>query len=193
MKEPSNVPPIWTNTFVEKVLRCKELQFNEKLLSNNGQYPWEMCFSQPASDYLTYRRKLDQDAVSLENVIIREVDQCLMGTVKVKNLAFDKEVVIRVSTDSWTTHEDVHCSFVDQPVHQQMLTNLYDTFRFSLTLPAKSNVIEFCVRYRTNGSEFWDNNSSKNYIVRKKQEVCIFYIEKSFKINNIETSNIKIN
>lgn len=170
MKEPSNVPPLWTNTFVEKVLQCK-LQFSKKLLSTNDQYPWELCFSQPASDYLMYRRKLDQDAVSLENVIIREADQCLMGTVKVKNLSYDKEVVIRVSTDSWTTHEDVQCSYVDQPAHQQMLTNLYDTFRFSLTLPAKSNVIEFCVRYRTNGSEFWDNNATKNYIVKKKQVV----------------------
>ena len=173
MKEPSNVPPLWTNHFVAKVLKARDASPCEKISSITGQYPWEICFAQPASDYLTYRRKLDQEAVSLENVIIRETDQCLMGTVKVKNLAYDKEIVIRVSSDSWVTHEDVYCSFVEQPgVHQTTLTNLYDTFRFNLTLPIKSNVIEFCVRYRSGGSEFWDNNDGKNYIVKKKQEVC---------------------
>lgn len=174
MKEPSNVPPLWANNFVAKVLKSRETSSPcTKVLSNSGQYPWEMCFAQPASDYLTYRRKLDQEGVSLENVIIREADQCLVGTVKVKNVAYDKEVIIRVSSDCWVTHEDVHCSFVEQPgARQTTLTNLYDTFRFNLTLPVKSNVIEFCVRYRTDGSEFWDNNDSKNYIVKKKQEVC---------------------
>lgn len=35
---------------------------------------------------------------------------------------------------------------------------LYDTFSFKHTLPPASNKIEFCVCFRADGTEFWDNN-----------------------------------
>lgn len=35
---------------------------------------------------------------------------------------------------------------------------LYDTFSFKHTLPPASNKIEFCVCFRADGKEFWDNN-----------------------------------
>lgn len=132
--------------------------------------PWQVTFPQPASDYVAFRRKLDQDSVSLENVIVRESEQCVIGTVKVRNLAYDKEVIVRASSDCWSTYEDVHCTYVEQPGSSGPL-NLYDTFRFRFALPVTSDTIEFCVRYRTEGKESWDNNEAKNYIVRKKPEV----------------------
>ena len=169
MSEPSNVPPLWSTAYLAgltgRLLNSKiENDPTSELVS-----PWQVTFPQPASDYLTFRRKLDQENVSLENVIVRESEQSLVGTIKVRNLAYDKEVVVRTSNDSWKTHEDVHCTYVEQPGSPALI--LYDTFRFRLTLPVKSNMIEFCVRYRTDGKEYWDNNDGKNFVVRKKLEV----------------------
>ncbi|XP_014489261.1 PREDICTED: protein phosphatase 1 regulatory subunit 3C-B [Dinoponera quadriceps] len=170
MSEPSNVPPLWSTAYVAGLtgglLRASSKEDQDAM--QNTTPPWQVTFPQPASDYLAFRRKLDQDNVSLENVIVRESEQCLVGTVKVRNLAYDKEVVVRASSDCWSTHEDVHCTYVEQPGALALI--LYDTFRFRLTLPVASNVIEFCVRYRTDGTESWDNNDGKNYLIRKKQE-----------------------
>lgn len=167
MSEPSNVPPLWSTAYLAGVtgglLRTK---IDDEPVDTIP--PWQVTFPQPASDYLAFRRKLDQENVSLENVIVKESEQCLVGTIKVRNLAYDKEVIVRASIDSWKTHEDVHCTYVEQPGAPALI--LYDTFRFRLTLPLKSNIIEFCVRYRTDGKEYWDNNEGKNFIVSKQQE-----------------------
>jgi protein phosphatase 1 regulatory subunit 3A/B/C/D/E len=182
MSEPSNVPPLWSTAYVAGLTgglfsMSKDLS---QEATQDSTPPWQVTFPQPASDYLAFRRKLDQDNVSLENVIVRESEQCLVGTVKVRNLAYDKEVVVRATSDSWATHEDVHCTYVSQPGSPGPLI-LYDTFRFRLTLPVASNVIEFCVRYRTDDKESWDNNEGKNYLVRKKQEVNI--LERLFNLS----------
>lgn len=171
MSEPSNVPPLWSTAYVTSLtgLICSSREDHE--VPQDATPPWQPTFPQPASDYLTFRQKLDQDNVSLENVIVRESEQLLIGTVKVRNLAYSKEVVVRVSSDSWCTHEDVYCTYVEQPSTSALI--LYDTFSFRLTLPLTSNVIEFCVRYRTHGKEYWDNNDGNNYTVRKKEEVGI--------------------
>ncbi|XP_015512414.1 protein phosphatase 1 regulatory subunit 3C isoform X1 [Neodiprion pinetum] len=162
MSEPSNVPPLWSSAYLAGVTRGVKVEATPT--------PWSPTFPQPASDYLAFRRKLDQEAVSLENVIVREAEECLVGTVKVKNLAYDKEVIVRASSDDWTSHEDAHCSYVSQPGAAQAALVLYDTFRFRLTLPPRSDKIEFCVCYRVAGDEYWDNNEGKNYVVRKKAE-----------------------
>jgi len=189
MSEPSNVPPLWSTAYVAGLtgglLGLSKDQ--DQGTAQDVTPPWHVTFPQPASDYLAFRRKLDQNNVSLENVIVRESEQCLIGTVKVRNLAYDKEVVVRASSNCWSTHEDVYCTYVEQPGSPGPLI-LYDTFRFRLTLPLASDVIEFCVRYCTDGKELWDNNEGKNYLVCKKQEVsaafflcCLCYHFASFR------------
>jgi protein phosphatase 1 regulatory subunit 3A/B/C/D/E len=195
MSEPSNMPPLWSSAYVANLARGEFFrnldgsihisQSNTEATILNGDTakcpdicPWEPSFAQPASDYLAFRNKLDKNTVSLENVIVRDSENCLIGTVKVKNLAYDKNVAIRVTSDNWKTHDDVECTYVEQPglVSQTAVRNLYDTFRFRIELPAKedgSRQIEFCVRYRTEGIEAWDNNDGANYIVKKKRDVTL--------------------
>lgn len=57
------------------------------------------------------RQKLDSKNVSLENVIIKETESVLVGTVKVKNLNFHKEVFVRATWDSWKTQQDTFCTY----------------------------------------------------------------------------------
>lgn len=164
MSEPSSVPPLWTSKFLAQVTKG--------LSAEVASEPWEVTFAQPASDYVDFRRRLEQDKVSLENVIVKESEDCVVGTIKVRNLSFLKEVIVRSSTDNWITHEDTFCKFVNNnPALNAVSTGhyiLYDTFSFRLILPPRSRRIEFCVSFRCEGLEYWDNNSGKNYIVVKK-------------------------
>lgn len=49
--------------------------------------------------------------MSLENVIVKESESLLIGTVKVKNLSFHKEVFVRSTWDNWKTQQDTICTF----------------------------------------------------------------------------------
>lgn len=44
---------------------------------------WALTFSQPASDYINWKNKLEKENIALENVFIRESESLLIGTVKV--------------------------------------------------------------------------------------------------------------
>lgn len=162
MTEPSSVPPVWSSRFLAQVTKglCAEVT----------PEPWEVTFPQPASDYVDFRRKLDQENVSLENVIVKESEECVLGTIKVKNLSFEKEVFVRSTSDDWKTKEDIFCKFVNNNQLSSISGHytLYDTFSFKITLPPKSKKIEFCVCYKVGDQEFWDNNLGKNYILLKK-------------------------
>lgn len=157
MSEPSNCPPRWTDEFLEQV--TKGIKANAV-----SDVRWEPMFAQPASDYIEFRSRLQKNYVSLENVIIREDEENLTGTIKVKNIAFDKEVFVRISFDRWNTSQDVPSVFV--PSGLESGTSLYDTFSFSASIPpsaAKFQIVEFCVCFRCSGSEYWDNNNGDNY------------------------------
>lgn len=170
MSEPSCVPPLWSSRFLAQVTKG--------LSAEVAPEPWEVTFAQPASDYVLFRRKLDHDMVSLENVIVKESEECVLGTIKVKNLAFRKEVIVRSTDDEWKTHQDTFCKFVDNNPPSKGGGGggggasphyvLYDTFSFRLTLPPKSKKIEFCVCFRCDDTEHWDNNAGANYVLLKK-------------------------
>lgn len=117
-------------------------------------------FSQPAADYLDLRNRLRLQQVCLETCSIQ--DRVLSGTVQVRNLSFEKSVLVRITFDSW-------CSFRDFP--GLYLNNIYgcpdiDTFSFSVLLPEVLEpfcTVEFCIQYQTQDQIFWDNNYGKNY------------------------------
>lgn len=162
MTEPSNVPPLWTTKFLAQVTQGLDA---EPLAESE---PWEVTFSQPASDYVTFRKRLENDKVSLENVIVKEGEDCIVGTVKVANLAFHKEVFVRWSSDQWNTHEDVFGKYVTNGVGTGAAYSLFDTFSFKLNLPPRVRKVEFCVCFRCDGKEYWDNNGGRNYVIVKK-------------------------
>lgn len=103
MSEPSNVPPLWSIRFLAQV--------TQGLINPIPPEQWTVEFRQPASDYLEFRRRLDTGNVSLENVIVKENDAMVVGTVKVRNLGFQKEVIVRATWDSWKTQEDIYCTY----------------------------------------------------------------------------------
>ncbi|KAJ1521415.1 hypothetical protein ONE63_003088 [Megalurothrips usitatus] len=161
MTEPSFAPPRWSMAFLAQVTRGAAAEVCPE--------PWEPTFAQPASDYLSFRARLDRHNVSLENVIVREAEQVVVGTVKVKNLAFHKEVLVRSTSDGWATHEDAYCTYLASGAHAAGVPVLYDTFSFRLALPPQSRRLEFCVRFQCEHDgvprDYWDSNGGNNYVL----------------------------
>lgn len=158
MTEPSDCPPMWQDEFLEQVTGgASATVVPDK---------WEPMFQQPASDYVQFRQKLESNCVSLENVIVKDGEQTVLATVKVKNIAFDKEVFARVTYNAWATKEDITAVYVPTGIEGTSVYDLYDTFSFTMKLPlqaTRSQCIEFCICFQSNGKEFWDSNSGANY------------------------------
>ena len=124
---------------------------------------WQVNFSQPAADYLGFRKKLDSSNVGLENVIIKKNSSSFMGTIKVKNVSFRKDIFVRCTFNKWDTFVDYPAKFC---VNAAANSDMYDTFSFEIKIPQEAeerHSIEFCVGFRTGGEEFWDSNSGRNY------------------------------
>ena len=155
MTEPSSTPPRLRPEILSSLTHGAKAGVS-------ATPPLRLNFTQPASDYLEFRRKLEINCVSLENVIIKNYD--LMGTIKVKNIGFEKEVFLRCTFDSWATTENISAAFTPTSTSGGQ----FDTFSFSIRVPAKTDFSKntmFCVCFLGGGQEFWDNNDGKNYEV----------------------------
>jgi hypothetical protein len=112
--------------------------------------------------------------IFVERVFLSSDNKNLVGTVAVQNLAFNKSVVARFTLDYWKTTSEVVADY-NNDVRRKYNDGL-DRFNFTIRLTDQANLenrtLFFCVRYNTNGQEFWDNNGSFNYQVdfTKKQK-----------------------
>lgn len=194
MTEPSDVPP---SINYANLLGCHPVSFFDGptataasvasgTQTSSQQAPackWSLAFKQPASDYLAFRQKVDRDNVALENVIVKNEQRRVTGTVKVKNLSFEKHVFVRISFDNWATYTDHPCKYKQhRPIHGSSngasattrAADLYDTFEFDVELEAESAATssqrpekaQFCICYAADHDvQHWDNNGGQNFII----------------------------
>ena len=96
----------------------------------------------------------------------QDKDSAVIGSICVKNLAYEKRVVIRFTLNNWTTFSDLAANWKesiggtsDHPEN--------DRFCFEIPLPGAnwSGTVEFAVRYDVAGWTFWDNNHERNHTV----------------------------
>ena len=113
----------------------------------------KLAFTQPSLEPDFFNR-VSRDCVCLES--IREEPRCLHGIIRVSNLSYTKEVAVRWTHDNWKTSHDTHAVF---------LSNHGATDRFAFELPINGDDVSFAIRFRSEGSEYWDNNRGSNYTV----------------------------
>ncbi|XP_072518185.1 protein phosphatase 1 regulatory subunit 3B [Salminus brasiliensis] len=117
-------------------------------------------FAQPSAEYLRFRQRLEEDLVCLENCMLK--DRAVAGTVKVKNVSFEKSVKVRITFNTWKSHTDIDCQYVKDTY----IGSDRDTFSFEVDLPEQMpphERIEFAVFYVVNGVTYWDSNRGENY------------------------------
>ncbi|KAG7321028.1 hypothetical protein KOW79_015443 [Hemibagrus wyckioides] len=121
-------------------------------------------FKQPSADYLQFRQRLERDSVCLEHCVLK--DRAIAGTIKVKNLSYEKAVKVRITFDTWKSHTDVDCQYVND----MYLGSEWDTFSFEVNLPARvepQEHVEFAVFYVVDGNTHWDSNQGQNYKITR--------------------------
>ncbi|XP_034728206.1 protein phosphatase 1 regulatory subunit 3C [Etheostoma cragini] len=128
----------------------------------------KLDFPQPSADFKAFRAKLAESMVTLENCSVAE--QALRGTVRVRNISFQKDVRARVTFDSWQSYRDVPCTYVQKRFGGPQT----DIFEFDIVVPKVLDAkrkIEFCLSYLPAGHSepFWDNNNGQNYSIA----VCV--------------------
>ena len=126
-----------------------------------------LAFAQPIA-LGNFVERLKRLSVSLENVLVSNC--AIMGTIKVRNITFEKNVFVRCTFDSWKTFEDSNSSYVPLSYDGN-----YDRFSFALTVPSTikdGDKVEFAICYKTVSpdNEFWDNNDGKNYVIECKEK-----------------------
>ncbi|NXW44318.1 PPR3D phosphatase, partial [Nyctiprogne leucopyga] len=116
-----------------------------------------------------FAERVRQHKVRLEWV--RAEAAGLRGAVRVLNLAYEKAVSVRYTLNRWASCAEVPAAY--QPGGPG--DGLTDRFAFFLPLGAAAAAaeptLEFAVRYRVAGAEYWDNNEGANYRLRGRQRV----------------------
>lgn len=112
--------------------------------------------------------------VTLESLLLAKGDKTILGSVLVRNIAFDKSVTARFSFDGWSTTSEVNARWKEGAGATRGGRTEWDRFEFSIWLgdlklgeeKGDSRKLELAVRYRVpgRGYEVWDNNGSQNYV-----------------------------
>jgi hypothetical protein len=104
--------------------------------------------------------------VALEELKLSPDYLCVHGRVIVRNIAYEKRVVVRFTFDSWHTTSEVIAKH-----SESMEGGKFDKFLFSMRLEdvlprIEEKTLVLALRYVVAGREIWDNNGGSNYIVR---------------------------
>ncbi|KAM9342588.1 protein phosphatase 1, regulatory subunit 3Da [Pholidichthys leucotaenia] len=124
-------------------------------------------FDQQPGDQPGFLYRLHQQKVCLERVLCFELG--IIGVTQVINLDFEKDVTARYSFTEWKSCTDAKASWVSTVTKTwegEMGQISCDTFRFHLPVPPflqPGAVLEFAIRYKVCGAEYWDNNDGNNY------------------------------
>ncbi|KAI7793231.1 protein phosphatase 1 regulatory subunit 3C [Triplophysa rosa] len=136
----------------------EKVKVAERPSTQTGKIRVKLGFPQPCPD----RASLKENLVQLESCSVTE--KTLSGSVRVCNVKFDKTVSVRITFDSWRSHQNIACTYVREP--QGSLET--DLFAFNIPLPFEMDPakrVEFLVVFQPGktGVQLVDNNKGKNY------------------------------
>lgn len=154
--------PKWTNEVLNLLIggsQKREIAANERV--------WKLASKYPPREDSELLKLLKHNNVVLESVNIKKDNNgVLNGTIKVRNLAYEKHVFIRITYDRWMSYADIKAEYMQPKEMNSTKHYQYDTFFFRTEIPTSAmrfGVIEFSVCFRCNSNEYWDNNGGINY------------------------------
>uniref|UniRef100_A0A672J5P5 CBM21 domain-containing protein n=1 Tax=Salarias fasciatus TaxID=181472 RepID=A0A672J5P5_SALFA len=123
----------------------------------------QLGFPQPKLDLKDLLTRPRDTHVQLESCSVSE--NSFSGKVYASHCGTEGAVHVRVTFDTWRSHHDVPCKFLQQ---QRCGTSDMDVFTFDINLPQNVDPkerTEFCVSFRPSvGSVlYWDDNRGQNY------------------------------
>ncbi|XP_048205382.1 protein phosphatase 1 regulatory subunit 3D [Perognathus longimembris pacificus] len=116
----------------------------------------------PPVEAADFGERLGRQRVCLERVTCSGLG--VAGTVRVRNLAFEKQVAVRYSLSGWRSAHEAAARWrgpAGAPGGAE------DVFAFAFPVPPfllqPGARVLFAVRYRVAGAEYWDNNDRRDY------------------------------
>ncbi|XP_060764532.1 protein phosphatase 1 regulatory subunit 3C-B-like [Neoarius graeffei] len=139
----------------------------------------QLGFPQPSADSPSYRESLAKSLVHLQSCNL--IYGSLVGKVRVCNISPEKAVHVRITYDSWRSHQDIQCT----PVQQKNESTETELFVFNIPVPScpsEQDRVEFCVSFRPGSGNviLWDNNGGQNYqiLVEDMDSKEVSFVEK---------------
>uniref|UniRef100_A0A3P9JNM5 Protein phosphatase 1, regulatory subunit 3Db n=1 Tax=Oryzias latipes TaxID=8090 RepID=A0A3P9JNM5_ORYLA len=157
--------PLVPEHVIFRLLMNSERAFG-KLPELNLPY-FKACFPENMAAQPEFLPNLVSRKVCLEQLTCS--DHGITGTIRVLNLAYEKEVKVLYSFTNWRTRTDTTACWVMRGHQGDSSISALDTdvFRFHLPVPPfilqPGAVLEFAVRYHVTGHDYWDNNNGSNY------------------------------
>ncbi|TSM12489.1 Protein phosphatase 1 regulatory subunit 3C-B [Bagarius yarrelli] len=126
-------------------------------------------FSQPSADLPSFLESLKKTLVRLESCSL--IYGSLFGKVRVCNVSPEKAVHIRITYDSWKSHQDFPCT----PIQQKNENPETELFVFNVPIPFCPNTqdrLEFYMVFRPGSGNMLllDNNRGQNYRILVEDE-----------------------
>lgn len=149
------------------------LNYHPMAKTNEMQVTMRMLFAQPSSDPVNFMERVRTNKICLENCLLSGPTgsnyvfsiNCI---VRVLNVCFNKQVILRYTTNEWLTWIEVPGTYVPNSND-----GFSDKFSVNFVLAVNSNGhqtmmpgqrLMFAIRYLTeNLDEYWDNNVGMNY------------------------------
>jgi hypothetical protein len=108
--------------------------------------------------------------VFLQSLDIQD-SKMLRGVIVVRNMSYQKRLVVRFTTDDWATISEVSAEY-----SQALEGGAFDQWVFRIKLDDMLARIEekkmmLAVKYTVDGRDIWDNADGQNYLVQFKKEV----------------------
>ncbi|KAK6465532.1 putative phosphatase regulatory subunit-domain-containing protein [Scheffersomyces coipomensis] len=162
-----------------------------------------------------------ESPVFLERLFITVDKKYLLGHIAVKNLAFEKYLIVRYSLDNWCTIIEIPTIYVpDRPeilkannydrfIFQIPLENLFHSFRINASANSSTDSInndnnpktgdikqekayQLCIKYYSDRNEYWDNNGFKNYHIKLIKSTKIHPHEKQQQQQHYKNHHAKV-
>ena len=104
--------------------------------------------------------------VILQKLTLSQSDKTIVGTVRVRNIAYEKWVAARFTLDLWQTTSEVTARYTES-----LDGGLFDIFTFSIRLHdmwarIDEKTMFIALRYTVAGRQIWDNNGGANYMIK---------------------------
>lgn len=116
-----------------------------------------LLFTPPSVDYNAYMSRLWKAKVCLYSIQVSNDE--VTGIVKVINIAYNKEVDLKVTYSGWENFTFIKCFY------EASENFSIDDFQFYFYIPTTAKSVRFCIRLRCDGKEYWDNNQEQNYSI----------------------------
>lgn len=127
---------------------------------------WEIS-STDIPSILPFRTQANGNkTVFLQSLSVSPDKKSLFGFIMVKNIAFEKKLSVKLTTNGWKSSIIIsNSTYV-----QSFRSSNYDQFKFSMPLSNYRTLIniELVIKYDIPNQTFWDNNDQKNYHITIK-------------------------